>query len=153
MQSYNSSMPVLNDILGSWWCEVKLTFGLVFPTGNVVDEPIGIFEWFAMNDGPFDVTKLTAAPDVASPVSVTSPFVWSTCKRFRNVTNSLLRLFNRCCKWTASLDDAASTRKRNKTMWKKKQKNKELIMKKKKPSQNSINEWIINWSMIQQLII
>lgn len=90
------------------------TFGFDFPTGNIVDVPICIFEWFVTN-GPLvrfavddDVTKLTAPPVVVSPFNVTSTFVWSTCKRLRSVTNSLLKLFKRCCKCTASLDDEAS---------------------------------------------
>lgn len=31
-----------------------------------------------------------------------------TCNRLRNVTNSVLRLRSRCCKWTASFDEDAS---------------------------------------------
>lgn len=33
---------------------------------------------------------------------------WLTCSRFLRVTNSVLKLFNRCCRCTASLDDEAS---------------------------------------------
>lgn len=102
-----------------FWCVVvfiiNFTFGLDLLAMGIVDVPICMFEWFVTN-GPLvrfvvglgDVTKLTAAPVVASPVSVTSTFVLSTCNRFRNVTNSLLRLFKRCCKWTASFVDEAS---------------------------------------------
>lgn len=34
-----------------------------------------------------------------------------TCRRLRNVTNSVLRLRRRCCKWTASFEEEASKRK------------------------------------------
>ena len=33
---------------------------------------------------------------------------WLTCSRFLRVTNSVLRLFRRCCRCTASFDDEAS---------------------------------------------
>lgn len=97
-----------------WIC--VLTFGLDLFVMGIAVEPICMFEWFVTN-GPLvrlavfgDVTKFTAAPVVASPASVTSTLVLSTCNRFRNVTNSLLRLFKRCCKWTASFVDEASAR-------------------------------------------
>lgn len=100
---------------------IELTFGLDLLAMGIVDVPICMFEWFVTN-GPLvrfvvlgDVTKLTAAPVVASPASVTSTLVLSTCNRFRNVTNSLLRLFKRCCKWTASFVDEASAIARKKS--------------------------------------
>lgn len=36
---------------------------------------------------------------------------WLTCKRFRNVTNSVLKLLKRCWRCTASFDDDASDNK------------------------------------------
>lgn len=42
----------------------------------------------------------------AFPLAVAvEPVTWS---RFRRVTNSVLKLFNRCCRWTASFDEEAS---------------------------------------------
>lgn len=35
-----------------------------------------------------------------------------TCRRLRNVTNSVLRLRRRCCKWTASFEEEASVGKK-----------------------------------------
>lgn len=97
---------------GFFW----ITFGLDLLAMGIVDVPICMFEWFVTN-GP--LVKLAGFGDViaavavvASPVSVTSTFVLSTCNRFRNVTNSLLRLFKRCCKWTASFVDEASAKER-----------------------------------------
>lgn len=90
---------------------------------GIADEPICMFVWFVTN-GPLvklaatallgDVTKFTAAPVVASPGNVTSTLELSTCNRFRNVTNSVLRLFKRCCKCTASFVDEASAKKKKK---------------------------------------
>lgn len=75
-----------------------LTFGFIlFPIG-IIDDPICML---AAVNGPLDrfafvVTKLN--PVEVSAAATTSAVVWPTCKRFLNVTNSLLRLFRRCCK-------------------------------------------------------
>jgi len=45
------------------------------------------------------------------------PGPWPTCRRFRRVTNSVLRLLSRCCRWTASLDEDASEEKRIKLLF------------------------------------
>ena len=71
---------------------------------------VGITE---LPDIVFPIGSFGKSDKICSPIcpSESNPLVWwPTCKRFLNVTNSLLKLFKRCCKCTASLDDDASGR-------------------------------------------
>lgn len=103
------------------------TFELILILESVVDfNCVPDINWtFADENCPLDASRFdadviklamaTLQPAVASVVpsiAVTSVGFWLTCNRFRRVTNSLLKLFKRCCKWTASFEDEASEEKR-----------------------------------------
>ena len=61
-----------------------------------------------------DTTLLSALVGLATftVAFATEVCVCPTCKRFRRVTNSVLRHFKRCCRWTASFEDDASVKRK-----------------------------------------